>query len=114
VVKGNPSIPVLTLHNLGDLFVPFGMEIDYAQRVAANGVADLVVQRAIRGVGHCNFTTPELITAFDDLVGWVREGARPPGDEVLDPSAVAAPGYGCAFTQGSHLLAEPCPLEFEV
>jgi hypothetical protein len=32
VVKGTPRIPVLTLHDLGDLFVPFKMEIDYAQR----------------------------------------------------------------------------------
>lgn len=109
VVNGNPRIPVLTLHNLGDLFVPFGMEIDYAERAAAHGVGDLVVQRAIRGVGHCDFTAQELVTAFDDLVRWVTEGVTPAGDEVLDPTAVAAAGYGCTFTRGSHLLAEPCP-----
>jgi len=109
VVKGDPRIPVLTLHNLGDLFVPFGMETDYAERVAANGVSDLVVQRAIRGVRHCDFTTQELVTGFDDLVRWVKDGVKPSGDEVLDPTAVAAAGYGCAFTRGSHLLADPCP-----
>jgi hypothetical protein len=51
VVNGTPTIPVLTLHDLGDLFVPFSMEQIYAQRVAAAGRADLLVQRAIRGVG---------------------------------------------------------------
>ena len=69
---------MLTLHNLGDLFVPFKMEIDYAQRVAANEASDLVVQRAIRGVGHCDFTPQEMITAFEDLVRWVEEGVKPP------------------------------------
>ena len=109
VVKGTPRIPLLTMHNLGDLFVPFKMEIDYAQRVAANGRGDLVVQRAIRGVGHCNFTPQELTTAFNDLVRWVEGNVKPAGDVILDATAVAAPGYGCAFTQGSHLLGEPCP-----
>jgi pimeloyl-ACP methyl ester carboxylesterase len=109
VVKGNPRIPVLTLHNLGDLFVNFGMEIEYAERVADNGANELLVQRAIRGVGHCDFTQQELNTGFDDLVRWVEEGVRPAGDEVLDPNVVADAGYGCAFTRGSHLLADPCP-----
>lgn len=109
VVKGRPRVPVLTLHNLGDLFVPFKMEIDYAQRAAANGAGDLVVQRAIRGVGHCDFTAAELVTAFDDLVRWVEDGVKPAGDVILDAAAVADPGYGCTFTQGSHFLAQPCP-----
>jgi len=109
VVQGTPRIPVLTLHNLGDLFVPFKMEVDYARRVAANGASDLVVQRAIRGVGHCDFTSQEVVTAFDDLVTWVESGAKPAGDVILNPAAVAAPAYGCTFTRGSHFLGQPCP-----
>ena len=73
VVNGTPSIPVLTLHDLGDLFVPFSMEQVYANRVAAAGRSDLLVQRAIRGVGHCDFTPAELVRGFTDLVrGWRR------------------------------------------
>ena len=37
VLSGRIRVPVLTLHNLGDLFVPFSMEIDYAQDVADQG-----------------------------------------------------------------------------
>ena len=48
------------MHDLGDLFVPFSMEQIYAQRVAAHGQARLFVSRAIRGVGHCDFTQYEL------------------------------------------------------
>jgi len=101
-VTGDISVPVLSLHNLGDLFVPFHNEIRYAEDVAANGKSDLLVQRAIRGVNHCDFTPTELVTAFVDLAGWVETGVRPAGDVVLDPAAVARPDYGCAFSTPGH------------
>ena len=112
VVNGTPPVPVLTLHDLGDLFVPFSMEQVYARRVAAAGLSDRVVQRAIRGVGHCDFTATELVTAFTDLVRWVEAGVKPAGDDVLTPSVVAAPTYGCQFTTGTRILGPftaPCP-----
>jgi len=119
VITGDIRIPVLTLHNLGDLFVPVHNEIEYASRVEARGNSDLLVQRAIRGVGHCEFTGVELATAFLDLVGWVEIGVKPAGDDWLDPTAVAAPDFGCAFTDfitppfpiadDGHVLATPCP-----
>jgi hypothetical protein len=70
------------------------------------------VQRAIRGVGHCDFTAAELVEGFEDLVTWVEAGVRPAGDAVLDPTAVAAPFYGCAFTRATRPLGPftaPCP-----
>jgi hypothetical protein len=59
---------VVSLHTLGELFVPFHMEQIYAQRPAANGNADLLVTRAIRDVRHCGFSLPEQIRAFADMV----------------------------------------------
>jgi hypothetical protein len=109
VVAGDPQIPVLTLHNLGDLFVPVLNEVEYAKRAAANGKSDLLVQRAIRGVLQCDFTAAEFSTAFLDLVSWVNTGVKPAGDDFLDPSAVADPEFGCAFTNGPHLFGTPCP-----
>jgi len=113
IVTGDIDVPVLSLHNLGDLFVPFHNEIVYAEDVASHGKSDLLVQRAIRGVGHCGFTPTELVTAFVELDAWVRFGVKPEGDDVLDPAAVAAPDYGCRFTDfatpDGHLLATPCP-----
>ncbi|WP_405234285.1 prolyl oligopeptidase family serine peptidase [Lentisalinibacter salinarum] len=112
-VQGDPSIPVLTLHNLGDLFVPVLNQVEYAKRVQANGKSDLLVQRAIRGVNHCGFTGIELATAFSELVAWVEFGVKPAGDNFLDPAEVASPDFGCQFTDfsgttGDHLLATPC------
>lgn len=112
VVDGRITVPVLTLHDLGDLFVPFLMEQVYARRVADNGRSDLLVQRAIRGVGHCDFTPTEFVTGFTDLVRWVEQGVKPAGDDVLDPDVVAAPLYGCRFTTATRNLGPftaPCP-----
>ena len=100
---GDLRIPMLTLHTLGDLFVPFHMEQEYARRVADHGASDLLVQRATRDYGHCTFTPTELVTAFVDLVMWVEIGVKPEGDDVLDPAAVAAPDFGCAYTDQAAL-----------
>lgn len=95
---GDLRIPTLTLHTLGDLFVPFHMEQEYARRVAAKGWSQNLVQRATRDYGHCAFTPTELVTTFVDLVKWVEAGIKPAGDDVLDAAKVAAPDFGCTFT----------------
>ena len=95
---GDLRIPTVTLHTLGDLFVPFHMEQEYARRVAAKGNSNNLVQRATRDYGHCAFTGPELVATFSALVGWVEGGVKPAGDDVLDPVAVANPNFGCTYT----------------
>ena len=101
-VLGDPRIPVLSLHDVGDLFVPFSMEQLYARRAAQHGESRLFVSRAIRGDAHCGFTQAELERGFADLVHWVRSGHRPAGDDILDQEAVAKPTFGCRFTDGAH------------
>jgi hypothetical protein len=98
LLEGNIGVPVLTLHNLGDVFVPFSMEQIYQRRVTARGHARWLVQRAIRSPLHCDFTAAEESSAFTALVGWVEHGARPAGDPVSDRKALADPRYGCRFT----------------
>jgi hypothetical protein len=102
---------VLSLHDIGDLFVPLSMEQVYAARAAGHGQARLFVSRAIRGVRHCDFTAAELTRGFDDLVSWVRTGHRPPGDDIRDPRTVARPEFGCRFTAAvrPEFGAPPCP-----
>ncbi len=95
---GDLRIPMLSLHTLGDLFVPFLMEQVYASRVAAKGNADNFVVRATRDYGHCSFTPTELVQTFGALVGWVEGGVKPAGDDVLNPAAVADPAFGCTYT----------------
>ncbi len=107
-IEGTFRIPVLSMHTLGDLFVPFSMEQIYARRAAANGVGDLLVTRAIRDINHCGFATAEMEEGFADLVNWVTNGVKPAGDDILNPSAVADPDFGCAFSVPGHPLAPAC------
>ena len=100
-ISGRISIPVLSMHTLGDLFVPFRMQQIYAEEAAHFNRSDLLVQRATRAIGHCEFSQQELIRNFDDLVTWVNDGVRPDGDDVLDPATVASPFYGCTYTEGT-------------
>ena len=99
--NGEFKIPVVSIHTLGDLFVPFSMEQVYQKRVAAKGNSAWLVQRAIRGVSHCDFTVAEQVTAFDDMIKWERDGIKPAGDDVVTPAVVAASTYGCTHTKNT-------------
>jgi hypothetical protein len=107
-IAGRLSMPVLSMHTLGDLFVPFSMEQIYARRAAANGDADRLVTRAIRDINHCGFATVEMERAFADLVNWVANGVKPAGDDILTPAAVANPNFGCTFSVPGHAFAPTC------
>ncbi len=110
-ITGKIRDRVLSLHNLGDLFVPFEMQKDYARDVASQGRSNRLVQRAIRGAGHCDFTPYELNTAFDDLTNWVETGERPAGDAILKRGVVASDDFGCQFSDPDpslHTFATPC------
>ncbi|WP_214407879.1 alpha/beta hydrolase family protein [Pseudonocardia lacus] len=110
-VLGRPKVPVLSLHGLGDLFVPFRMEQVYAAEVAGAGRSDELVQRAVRTTGHCEFAPAEVGAAWDDLVTWVDGGPRPAGDDVTDPAAVADPAFGCRFSDRAAYDAAGPPAE---
>jgi hypothetical protein len=108
LIEGKFDVPVVTLHTLGDLFVPFSMQQIYAQRAAANGNSGRLVQRAIRATGHCVFSAEEQIAAFDAMVDWEEGGPKPAGDNVLDPAVVAHPSYGCTFTSPQRVGLPVC------
>jgi hypothetical protein len=106
VVNGEFDIPVVTLHTLGDLYVPFWMEQLYRQHAVAKGSADMLVQRVVRGTSHCEFTLAEQVAAFDAMTNWEQHGVKPEGDEVLDRTVVSADDYGCKFTDNTFTDAE--------
>jgi len=81
--------------------VPFSMEQVYQKRAAAKGNSNWLVQRAIRGVSHCDFTVAEQAEAFDAMIKWERDGVKPGGDDVVTPATVAAASYGCTYTKNT-------------
>jgi hypothetical protein len=108
VLPARVSVPVVTIHTLGDGYVWFSMQQAYKRRADAAGTAERLVQRAVRGLGHCDFALAEEEEAFDAMVLWQQTGRRPAGDEVLDPAVVASPTYGCRFTRATR--PEDAPL----
>lgn len=75
--SGKLKKPLLTLHTQTDTLVPTSHESAYAATVATAGRSDLLAQTYTSGVGHCNFTGPQLITALRALDGWVASGVKP-------------------------------------
>jgi hypothetical protein len=116
-ITGRLTIPVVSTHTLGDLFVPFSMQQIYARDAARFGRSDLLVQRAMRAVGHCEYSPEELAQTFDALVSWVEDGVKPEGDDILDAETVADPSFGCTYTVGTSgqtpdiLRTGLCPAE---
>lgn len=98
-VNGEFSVPVVAIHTLGDMFVPFHMMQIYRQRAEAKGNGNRLVTRAMRGISHCDFSVAEQAEAFDALAQWEKGGAKPAGDDVLTKATVAAPTFGCTFTR---------------
>lgn len=79
---GRIERPLLTMHGTGDLFVPVFIERGLKKAVVASGNDRLLAQRLYRIGGHCQFSQPEMIKAFDDLMTWVHTGTKPDGDDV--------------------------------
>lgn len=97
-VNGQFHVPVVTIHDLGDLYVPFSNEQLYRQRAEANGSGYWLVQRAIRGTYHCDFTVQEEVNAFSAMVRWDQTGLKPSGDDVTNASTISNANYGCTYT----------------
>lgn len=100
-VNGQFRIPVVSIHTLGDMYVPFSMQQIYRRRADAAGSGGWLVQRAIRAPSHCDFTVQEQVDAFSAMVAWAENGVKPAGDDVLAPATVATPTYGCQFTRNA-------------
>jgi pimeloyl-ACP methyl ester carboxylesterase len=92
---GKIERPLLTMHGTGDLFVPIFLERTLKKEIANAGRQNLLTQRIYRIAGHCQFSQPEMIKSFDDMVKWASGGAKPEGDDVDADLANA----GMMFTQ---------------
>ena len=80
---GRLTVPLMTLHETGDAWVPLSLEQAYRRRTIAAGTDHLLVQRVVRAPSHCGFYGETREQAFDDLVAWIERGVRPQGDDVL-------------------------------
>jgi dienelactone hydrolase len=82
---GKLTVPLITLHETGDAWVPLSLEQSYRRRTIAAGTSDLLVQRLYRAGSHCGYDGETRERAFDDLVAWIERGVKPEGEDVLAP-----------------------------
>lgn len=100
-VNGMFRIPVVSLHTLGDMYVPFHMQQIFRERAERHHSGRWLVQRAVRAPSHCDFTIAEQVAAFDAMVKWEQTGVKPEGDDVRDRATLADSQYGCRFTNNA-------------
>jgi hypothetical protein len=74
VPTGELGIPVLTLHTVADNLVPVQHEAGYAERVRRAGAKHYLRQAFVDRVGHCAFTTAEMVAAVEALDSRVETG----------------------------------------
>src|SRR5262249_31972027 len=80
---GKLTVPLLTLHESGDAWVPLSLEQSYRRRTIVAGTDHLLVQRVMRAGSHCGYDGEMREAAFDDLVAWIERAVRPQGEDVL-------------------------------
>jgi hypothetical protein len=74
---GNLRIPMITFHKTRDRLVPYRHEAAYLAKVSAAGQTDHLLQRNQDSFGHCDLGVSEILSNFQDLVGWVNTGIKP-------------------------------------
>jgi hypothetical protein len=114
--NGQLSMPVLTMHTVGDGLVVPENEQAYSSVVAKAGDSALLRQIYVNRAGHCAFTPAETITAAKTLLNRISTGRW--HSEALAPgrmnarAAALGPKYN-VFISGSGLVAtRPAFLSF--
>jgi hypothetical protein len=75
--NGKIRNPILTMHTIIDPLLVVANESAYAELNASAGKEELLFQTYTTGVGHCNVTGPQVLTAIGAIDAWVRTGVRP-------------------------------------
>ena len=74
------------MHTMIDEIVQVSNESAYAETIARAGTQDLLFQTYTNGVGHCQFTGTQFITAINAIYNWVQH--RHPPDCSLIPAGL--------------------------
>ena len=90
--NGKIRNPILTMHTIIDPLLVVANESAYAELNASANREELLFQTYTTGVGHCNFTGPQILTAVGAIDLWVRTGVRP--TSAMFPGAL---GFNQAF-----------------
>ncbi len=69
--------PMLRMHTKVDGLCPVGRESAYYQLVEQAGSLGNLVQVYTDGIGHCVYTSDQLLSALDAMQDWLNKGIKP-------------------------------------
>ncbi|GAC1508358.1 MAG: alpha/beta hydrolase [Candidatus Dormibacteraceae bacterium] len=104
---GKLSVPVLTMHTIGDGLVVPQQETAYSDVVRAAGRQDLLRQVFVRRAGHCTFSEAETIAVIEAMIARLEAGkwGAPLSPASLNATAEA---LGESYSRvGGFLIAPP-------
>jgi hypothetical protein len=104
---GKLSVPVLTMHTIGDGLVVPQEETAYSDAVRAAGKQDLLRQVYVRRAGHCTFSEAETLTAIQTMIARLEAGQW---GAPLNPANLneIARGLGESYSRlGGFLIVPP-------
>ncbi|HSS94598.1 MAG TPA: prolyl oligopeptidase family serine peptidase, partial [Candidatus Dormibacteraeota bacterium] len=105
---GNLTVPVLTMHTIGDGLVVPQNETAYADVVLAAGKQDMLRQLFVHRAGHCAFSDSETIVAFQAMLARLDTGRW--DDAALSVASLnsAAQALGDTYNKvGGFLISPP-------
>jgi pimeloyl-ACP methyl ester carboxylesterase len=115
IYNGQLTIPVLTMHTVGDGLVPVEDERAYKRVVSEANDSNLLRETFVHRAGHCEFTPAETITALQTLElrlatgGW-RDLAV---TDLNGEAAALGPEFNVIGANGSLVPTPPAFLKFE-
>ena len=74
---GDLRMPVVSVHNRFDPAVPYFHVDTLRKRASDAGTADMLLERAPLGAGHCGISAAQALDGFAALAGWVGTGVKP-------------------------------------
>ncbi len=95
-VTGHLAVPELTLHTISDQLAPIAFENRYRQQVQRAGDSALLRQAYVKAIGHCNFTSAELVAGLKAVQHRVRTGHWGNTGPAALNRAARATGFGSA------------------
>lgn len=76
-VVGNPKIPLLRLHMVGDYQIPYSLVFGYSNEVKRNKKDDFYRTAFVQSTGHCNFNAAESSAAIRVMMQRLDTGKWP-------------------------------------
>jgi pimeloyl-ACP methyl ester carboxylesterase len=105
---GNITVPVLTMHTIGDGLVVVQNESAYAAAIKAAGKQDLLRQVFVQRAGHCAFSSAETLVLIQQMTQRLDTGRW--DDAALQPAALnaAARAMGDTYNEvGGFFISPP-------